>query len=240
MLTVYFEKGLLVNLGTVKVNNSKAQLQSARDRIAKLNLGTSVVAKTKKNKVSVREQMEVANSKHSRNPISTQPRYEEEYKDHKSAREQIEQYMIKKPKKESLDYHATPEVKPKVTIKERFDPIQVRIDGQIFDSFQTPGVIPTGHLAGETTMLTAPNIFARLTSQKREDKKSTNITEIVDNQGNTHKVSLKQIEERLMKKCLGFTSSGKPCKKWAVTGHSSCTTHMTKDELKEYEESKSR
>lgn len=218
MLSVYFEKGLLINLGTVKVSGSKANLQTTRDRIAKLGLGDYVSKPSKKSTSSVREQIGEVSKKTSRR--SPEPkkeplpeRYKEEYYQNMNPREQIEAF-IDKPK-------------PRAKIQDKFEPVQLRSDGQIMDAFNTPGVIPTGHLAGPTTHLSLSKVIPKIQDPDN--------VEITDKLGNSYNISFKKIEERLKKKCLGFSSSGKPCKKWSVSGFQSCMTHMTASEKKDYD-----
>lgn len=218
MLSVYFEKGLLINLGTVKVSGSKANLQTTRDRIAKLGLGDYVSKPSKKSTGSVREQINAVSKKVTRRPtepnIEIPPeRYKEEYHQNMNPRAEIEAF-IDKPKS-------------KVKIQDKFEAVQLRSDGQIMNSFNTPGHIPTGYLAGETTHLTLPI--------PKSEIKDLDKIDLVDKLGNSHKISLKKIEERLKRKCLGFSSTGKPCKKFAVHFYQTCITHMSESERKEYD-----
>jgi hypothetical protein len=217
-LNAYFDKGLLVNLGSTMPSGSIAALKSARNRIDKMGFGESVAKQAKKapsdNRKKISELLKRNDQRTNPNQgfDSAKERFSDEY--YQNMNPGIQREDFSKPK-------------PRPKIDERFKPMQLMPDGMVVE-FGSHGKIQTAVLAGQTTALST-----NLVPEKK--KPEENSIEVADLDGNVYVVSLDKIKERLERKCLGFSSSGKPCKKWAVTGFRSCTTHMSRSEKREYE-----
>lgn len=213
LLTAYFEKGLLANLGNTTVRGSSAALKTARERIEKLGLKDYKEQPSSKKQNSTREKInQVKNQKTLKSDVNTE-RYADQY------------YNNLNPSNPQ-----TEEKVPRPKIQEQFQSVQINYDG-IVGNFGSYGKIASEQLTGKTTQLN-PEIN-KVPSNKLQD----NII-IKDIEGNEYNVSLEKITERLKRKCLGFTSNGKPCKKWAVLNFNSCMTHMSKSEKELYEKLK--
>jgi len=205
-LNILFEKGLLLNLGNSIVRGSTEALKSARQQIEKLGLKDYIeVPKKQTNRPKPSER-----PKNNRKQDKSTLRYSEEY---------IENKKLLDPNLEEIS-------KPRPKIQEKFQTMNVNIDGTISE-FGSYGVIQSEILTGKTTALN-PEI----------KKKIKDPIVISDTQGNEFCISKEIIMERLKRKCLGFSDKGKPCKKWAVNGFETCLTHMTKIELEQYEKNR--
>lgn len=215
LLSAYFEKGLLVNLGNATPPGSRVALRSARDRIANLKIG-DYISKPANKKAPNRSQIDAtirrneSRVKPSAGDFDTnKERYSDEY------------FQNMNPGATRED---SSQPKPKVKIKDSFSGVQIQPDGTI--TFGSHGRIETAVLTGPTTFLSTPT------------PPPQNTVTLTDKLGGQVVLSLDAIQERLNKKCLGFTNSGKPCKKLAVTGFQSCLTHFSRTEKKEYEQLK--
>lgn len=221
-LNMYFDKGLLINLGSASPKNSLAQLKSARERINKMGLSGYVAKQSKKttnpnNRSKITELLKKSSSRNFSEPEfdSSRERHGDEY------------YQNMNPNKPREQYD---QPKPRPTFQDDFPSMQINPDGTITE-FGSYGNIPTKQLTGETTALNQP-------LQSQPEKIPDQIV-VTDKQGYEYTVSVKQIEKKIKSKCLAFTSSSKPCKKLAVRGFQTCLTHMSASEKKQYKKIKS-
>jgi len=216
-LNAYFTKGLLANLGNASPAGSAAALRSARDRISKLGLTDYIAKPAKSGANNNRNKIGNLLKRNTTRPKSgfdyEKERYSDEYHQNMNPSEGRQEYS---------------QPKPRPKIDDDFRSMQVNPDG-VISEFGAYGTIETGVLTGETTHLTD--------SPKSKVADRSQMT-VSDSDGNEYNVSLKKIEERIKRKCIGSTSSGKMCKKWAVTDFQSCLTHMSRSEKKAYEELK--
>lgn len=219
-LNSYMAKGLLINLGNSSPAGSLAAMRSARNRISNLGLTDYIAKPAKKGAVNNRSKIDALLKKTPRNPPkagfdSTKERYSDEYHANMNPTTPREDYS--KPK-------------PRPKIDDSFRSMQVNPDG-VVSEFGSYGIIETGVLTGEQNLL-APEL-------KASQPKTEDIIEVKDLDGNNYSVSIDSIKERVKRKCIGFTNTGKACKKWAVLGgFSSCMTHMSQSEKIEYEKIK--
>jgi hypothetical protein len=208
VLNLYFDKGLLANLGIIhKATGSKANLNAAKDRIQKLGimgknkLVTKQATKSDNKKAIADIARKADHTKRLAPPPANFSPSRERY------REVLEEEL------------APPLPRPRPKIQEKFQPVTLN-----YQEFGANGNIETAIITGETTQLSlAPSTTTP----------STELT-ITDRTGYEHRVSFESIKEKLLQKCIGITSSGKPCKKYAVHGFQSCLTHMSKSEKDEY------
>ena len=217
LLAAYFQKGLLVNLGLAPAPiGSKKSLQTARDRIAQLKIGEYISKPASKSQSSNRNKiMETLKRNDSR--VVTTPEF-----DPSTERYHDEYYANMNPGQQ-IDRPTQPKPRPK--IDETFRPMQINYDDTISE-FGSYGSIATEVLTGPTTYLQQ--------SYSSPSQKQDNII-VKDIAGNEYNVSLKNIKEGLERKCIGSNKAGKVCGKWAVKGFSSCATHFSRTEKKEYE-----
>jgi hypothetical protein len=222
-LNAYFDKGLLVNIGSSTPPGSIASLKSTRDKISKLGFSDAIVKQAKKpsnpnsnSRSAINELLKKNNPREKINPMPQhdpgKDRFHEQYQKNMN------------PIKALLQEELT--MRPKLKISETFVPIQITPDG-VMTEFGSNGMIPSAILAGKESILNAEPQMVVLETPET--------IEIVDKDGQTYKVNLDEVRERISKKCLGYSSKGKPCKKYAVLGFKSCVTHMTTSERKEFE-----
>lgn len=212
-LNALFEKGLLLNLGQTIIKNSKKALDSTKQRIDKLNLGSYVVKEASpSSKNSTRNLINSALSGSERKPIpkssEAEIRYQQQYQQNTFPAEDLK--VGKSPSK-------------KVEIQQQFNPVEITPTGLV-TSFGSYGIIPTEQLVGSTTYLNqivVPNEIEQLENQNKDQ------IEIQDKLGNKHQISLKNIEKIAQRRCIGFNKNGKPCKKWTVIGFDTCPIHMS-------------
>jgi len=234
-LNLYFDKGLLANLGSIaKTPGTKASLLATKQKIEKLGImGTdNVIKPASRSSVNKRKMIGDVirkadpNKRLSAPPKSFNPekeRYREEYL--YNSKGGID-YDVEE------DFYEAPE--RTIEIEEKFIPRQIAWDG----SFHSKGVIKTGQLTGETTHLSfdkqklenmkdSERLFA-----ERQTKSSDLI--VTDSRGVQHKVSFEEVKRKVLKRCIGITSAGKPCQKYAIQGFQSCIKHMSLTEKQEY------
>lgn len=212
LLGAFFEKGLLINLGQTTLAGSKATLNSARDRITKLNvLGTKddYIIKQAKKRSQTTTRTAIADSLKNydrRAPLAsdleTSSRYEDEY------------FMNMHPGEDEPEEY----LRPRIKIEEKFRPTEIQWNGSM--TFGQNGQIQTGIITGETTHL-APDPDTLI---------------LKDPHGNEHKLSLTRIKEKMLRRCIGSNSAGRPCKKYAIHGFQSCLRHMSRTERTEYDQ----
>jgi hypothetical protein len=221
-LNAYFDKGLLVNIGSSTPSGSIAALKSTRDKINKLGFTDAVIKQAKKSsntntqRSAINELLKKNNPRDQINPMPqhdpNKDRFHEQYQKNMN------------PIKALLQEEFV--TRPKVKISETFTPVQITPDG-IMTEFGSNGTIPSAILAGKESILKAePQTIAVEPSET---------IEILDKDGQVYKVNLDEVRERISKKCLSYSSKGKPCKKYAVLGFKSCVTHMTTSERKEFD-----
>lgn len=210
-LNLYFDKGLLANLGVVhKPTGSKANLNAAKDRIQKLGimgknkLVTKQATKTDNKKAIADIARKADHTKRLSPPPANFSPNRERY------REVLEE------EQDSDDYIESFQPRPRPKIQDKFQPVILD-----YQEFGTNGNIETAVITGETTQLSA------------EIPAPTELS-IMDRLGREHRVSFEDVKAKILQKCIGTTSAGKPCKKYAVHGFESCLTHMTQSEKQEY------
>ena len=215
-LSALFEKGLLINLGQNLTRNTKQSLQNAKQRIDKLNLGNYLVKEAKPtSNNSARNLISSALQGVERKPIpkgTTQPgRYEEQY----------QQNMLVD---QMSSEEANSSQSKKVKIKELFEPVQITEAG-LATPFGSYGMIPVETLVGSTTYLNQVTLTNEI--QKLEQQAQNRTIEIQDEQGNTHEISIENVEKLTQRRCVGTNKNGKHCKKWTVIGFDTCPIHMS-------------
>ena len=128
------------------------------------------------------------------------------------------------PKRYQEEYHKTMnpereyngEEKPRTKISDKINSVQINPDG-------IPEVIDFG-----SGGILEPEVVGL-------ENKFLNEAPFVDKSGNKHQISIEKIKERILRKCVGTSRiSGKPCRKYAVHGFSTCLNHMNKEEEKQY------
>lgn len=217
-LNMLFDKGLLVNLGSSTPAGSLNALKSAKERIAKMGLTDFVPKQAKK---SPTQDPRKRISQILQDSPKPQMRSNEKFSD--------EYFQNMNPGKTREDF-STPIPRPKV--QEKFNAVQIDPKGYLSE-FGSKGFIEAVQLTGETTHLNE----APLPPIKRY---LDNVLEVMGENGEVIQVSLDEVKKRIMSKCLGFSKSGKACKKWAVAPFQSCLTHLSKEELREYDKAKKR
>lgn len=124
------------------------------------------------------------------------------------------------PDKERYSEESQTTVRPRPIIQDKMKPVAVT-----WTEFGANGNIQTGEIISKTTHLTPTQTFP-----------SELELSITDRRGKEHRISFEDVREKILKKCIGITSTGKPCKKYAVNGgFNSCLTHMNKAEKEEYD-----
>lgn len=217
VLNLYFDKGLLANLGMVhKPVGSKANLNAAKDRIQKLGIMGKNKLVTKQatlktdNKKAIAEIARKAD--HTKRLSPPPPNFS-------PTRERYREVLEEDYDDDDNDIHQYQEIvrpKPRPQIQDKFPPLVLD-----YQEFGINGNIETGIITGETTNLASPT-------------PETPELSIIDRAGREHRIPFEAVKEKMLHKCIGLTSSGKPCKKYAVHGFQSCLTHMSKSEKEEY------
>jgi hypothetical protein len=217
-LNILFDKGLLVNLGSSTPAGSVNALKSAKERIAKMGLTDYVIKQAKKSPAAdPRKKISQILADSPKPESFSNEKFNDEY------------FQNMNPGKQREDF-STPIPRPK--IQEKFNSIQIDPRGYLSE-FGSKGFIEANRLTGDMTVLNE-----QLPTPVKEF--SNNILEVIGEGGEVIKVNIDEVRERMMKKCLGYSKSGKPCKKWAVSPFQSCLTHLSKEEQKEYDKTKKR
>lgn len=208
-LSALFEKGLLLNLGYSTTKNNKKSLETAKQRIDKLNLGKHIVkpAKSSSNN-STRNLISSTLSGTERKPIpkssESSSRYQQQHQQNTNPTEEWEEQVGSS---------------KKLQIQQHFDPVQITPTGLI-TPFGSHGIIPSEQLVGQTTYLN------QLTISNEIEQLENKTAEIQIGNGNKHKISLENIEKISQRRCIGTNKNGKLCKKWTVIGFNTCPIHM--------------
>jgi len=215
LLAIMFQKGLLINLGRLSPSGSSGALNSARDRIAKMNIlgdkNDYVLKPASNKKLSTRNSIEHALKDSNRRAplashnIDAEERYNDDYYNNMYPGEL-----------EPQEHYDGPQIK----IDQNFRAAEIAWDGSV--TFGQNGQIQTDIVLGKTTFIT-PDPDELI---------------VKDKGGHEYKVSIERIKEKMLRRCIATNAQGKPCKKYAIYGFQSCLTHMSAIEKQEYESTK--
>lgn len=203
MLSIYFEKGILMNLGNITAPvGSKSFLNKAKERAEKAGMiSNSVTIQKSKTRELIKS-------------ITTNIPRPTDRKPIEASEETI------------IDEYVKKEVKTRQQTFEDVTPKYLGDDGQIY--FEV-GQVPTSILTGETTFL-----------NPEKEAKQENKLVIRNAIGDQVEVNLEKVKAKLLERCVGITTAGKPCKKVAVPGFRTCIKHMTKEDEEKYNKLKNK
>lgn len=217
-LNLLFEKSMLANLGrATHTPGTRAALISAKQRIEQLNVmgkDKSVIKKADPRMLNKRKLIGDTIKKHDYNRrLNTssefdpgKERYREEFLQNKDPLHYNEDQFYEAP------------------------PRQTRIDDDLIvrqlnwndDSwdygFQYKGTIKTGRVNPDTTELsyTEKQLQKKLPASSQDYK------------------LYEKAKDKLLRRCVGTTANGKPCKRYATHGFETCNLHMNSAEKQQY------